>query len=242
MTGKRSVKLSFMLHKPLQFTLIELLVVIAIIAVLAGMLLPALKAARDKAQGINCVSQAKQIALAGNMYSNDYQGRVPLAMWSGNINYFRLLRDNRYVNGKVMACSTSLNDIFHDTNANRPPVGTLLSYQANALLGGGITPNWAVGTKSNKKRAGIKEPSRTIEFRESNWDSNKMIHKLDSVENIWYLCYVKGGNERQLLFSTAARRHSFAGSTAMADGSVSLLKPQQFIPDMVKGRGAYLWY
>lgn len=42
-----------------------------------------------------------------------------------------------------------------------------------------------------------------------------MIHKLDSVENIWYLCYVKGGNERGLLFTTASRRHSKAGSVAM---------------------------
>jgi prepilin-type N-terminal cleavage/methylation domain-containing protein len=62
------------------FTLIELLVVIAIIAILAALLLPALSAAKARAQSIQCASNLHQIGVALAMYGDDNQERVPSAL------------------------------------------------------------------------------------------------------------------------------------------------------------------
>ena len=194
------------------FTLVEMLVVIGIIAILAGLLMPALAGAKQKANRIKCLNHMRQLGLSLTMYASDWEGQFPPRRMVTNAWMVRL--QPYYKDIQILKCPS---DRFLETRSYI--INGWNDYFQSVLNDKDYRRYQAWAYPAGMKEADIPLPSETITFGEKRTGSRHV-----------HMDFSQGSKGNDVEEIEQARHKSGGGLTAggsnfaFADGSVRLLK------------------
>ena len=232
------------------FTLIELLVVIAIIAILAGMLLPALARAKEKGKATSCINSLRQMAIAQQLYMTDNDSRYAFTFQVRGNNDFRKAWFNFLMpyqgTTNLMICPSRTKK-FKELLALYPSEKgdiAVSNYAYNFALGGCDWPNvWDAKVWTPKRDSSVRNPSATVMMTDSGTrptnttDPNRAVtEKSPEKAGAWIVhdpakddpctgCVTAAGDPN---WGGPQPRHNTRSAIAFADSHVESLKPRSW--------------
>lgn len=192
-------------HPLRAFTLIELLVVMAIIALLAGMLLPALSRGKESARATQCLNQMRQIGMAVRLYAEDHGDEFPRSQHSafanGQLPWERSLAP--FLSSTTILWTNLMEGVYHCPSDRRPAPWSF-SYGLNVYFELGPNDDYVGKPQTWRRTVQVPRPSVTILFAENNSTTDHIM------PNFW----VSPADTADV----AKRRHGRRSNYIFADG------------------------